>query len=58
MTAIKHATSICASALSQVAALAILNGPLELLHAMMTQWSVRHDYLYQRLEAMGVPTPG
>jgi aminotransferase len=61
LTAIKHATSICAAAPSQVAALAILDGPQEPLTAMMAEWRARRDYLYDRLGAMGLParrTPG
>lgn len=56
LTEIKHDTSICAATPSQIAALAILNGPQEPLDAMMAEWSRRRDYLYARLEGMGIPT--
>jgi aminotransferase len=56
MTAIKHATSICAAAPSQVAALAILSGPQEPLQAMMEEWSQRRAYLYERLAGIGIRT--
>lgn len=61
LTTIRHATSICASAVSQVAALAILNGPQEPLAAMMEEWGQRREYLYARLTEMGlapIRTPG
>lgn len=61
ITTIKHATSICAAAPSQIAALAILDGPQEPLEQMMTEWTERRTYLYDRLDAMGanpVRTPG
>jgi aspartate/methionine/tyrosine aminotransferase len=61
MTTVKHATSICAAAPSQIAALAILEGPQEPLRQMMAEWTERRSYLYDRLEAMGarpVRTPG
>jgi len=61
LTAIKHATSICAAAPSQVAALAVLEGPQEPLEAMMREWSARRDYIYRRLEEIGIRplrTPG
>ena len=56
LTEIKHDTSICAATPSQFAALAILDGPQEPLDAMMNEWSRRRDYLYQRLEGMGIRT--
>jgi aminotransferase len=61
MTTIKHATSICAAAPSQIAALAILEGPQEPLQQMMAEWTERRSYLYDRLDAMGarpIRTPG
>ncbi|HEU0114180.1 MAG TPA: aminotransferase class I/II-fold pyridoxal phosphate-dependent enzyme, partial [Thermomicrobiales bacterium] len=61
LTAIKHATSICAAAPSQIAALAVLDGPQEPLAEMMAEWGARRDYLYGRLAAMDLPalrTPG
>ena len=61
LTTIKHATSICAAAPSQVAALAVLTGPQEPLEEMMTEWSARRTYLYDRLKTAGIPvirTPG
>jgi aminotransferase len=61
LTTIRHATSICAAAPSQIAALAILEGPQEPLAQMMAEWTERRDYLYDRLDAMGakpVRTPG
>ena len=39
MTTVKHATSICAAAPSQIAALAILEGPQEPLQQMMAEWT-------------------
>ena len=56
MTAIKHATSICAAGPSQIAALAILEGPQEPLQEMMEEWADRRAYLYDRLEGMGIRT--
>jgi aminotransferase len=56
LTEIKHDTSICAATPSQIAALAILNGPQQPLVDMMSEWSRRRDYLYQRLEGMGIST--
>ncbi len=56
MTAIKHATSICAAAPSQIAALAILEGPQEPLQEMMAEWGARRAYLYERLQGMGIRT--
>lgn len=56
LTAIKHATSICAAAPSQVAALAILEGPQEPLQEMMAEWAGRRAYIYERLESMGIRT--
>lgn len=61
LTSIKHATSICAAAPSQIAALAVLTGPQEPLEEMMTEWSARRTYLYDRLAAADirvVRTPG
>ncbi len=61
LTTIKHATSICAAAPSQVAALAVLTGPQEPLDEMMTEWTERRAYLYDRLAAASIPvqrTPG
>lgn len=61
LTTIKHATSICAAAPSQVAALAILEGPQAPLAEMMAEWGTRRTYLYDRLDRMGLPprrTPG
>jgi aminotransferase len=61
LTVMKHATSICAPAPSQIAALAILEGPQEPLAAMMAEWGTRREYLYGRLQAMDLPvrrTPG
>lgn len=61
LTSIKHACSICAATPSQIAALAILEGPQEPLDRMMAEWSERREYLYDRLVAMGLPpirTPG
>ena len=56
LTVVKHATSICAPTPSQVAALAILDGPREPLDAMMAEWGQRRTYLYDRLAAMDLPT--
>jgi aminotransferase len=56
LTAIKHDTSICASAISQVAALAVLTGPEDPLKEMMSEWSDRRDYCYDRLHAIGFTT--
>jgi len=61
LTVLKHATSICAAAPSQVAALAILEGPREPLDGMMAEWGARREYLYGRLADMDLParrTPG
>ncbi len=61
LTTIKHATSICAAAPSQIAALAILTGPQGPLEEMMTEWTARRTYLYDRLAAAQIPvirTPG
>jgi aminotransferase len=55
LTSIKHATSICAAAPSQIAALAVLTGPQEPLEEMMTEWSARRTYLYDRLAAADIP---
>lgn len=54
LTTIKHACSICAAAPSQIAALAILDGPREPLDQMMAEWTERRTYLYDRLNAMGL----
>ncbi len=54
LTTIKHACSICAAAPSQIAALAILDGPQEPLDQMMAEWTERRTYLYDRLDAMGL----
>ena len=57
----QHATSICAAAPSQFAALAILDGPQEPLDGDDGGMARRRDYLYDRLGAMGLParrTPG
>lgn len=56
LTEIKHDTSICAATPSQIAALAVLTGPQAPLAEMMSEWSARRDYLYARLEAMGIGT--
>lgn len=61
LTTIKHATSICAAAPSQVAALAVLTGPQGPLDEMMTEWRERRTYLYDRLADANIPvqrTPG
>ncbi len=54
LTTIKHACSICAAAPSQIAALAVLDGPQEPLDRMLTEWTERRTYLYDRLDAMGL----
>jgi aminotransferase len=61
LTVLKHATSICAPTPSQIAALAILEGPREPLDEMMAEWGARREYLYDRLAGMDLPvrrTPG
>ena len=61
LTTIKHACSICAATPSQVAALAVLDGPTAPLDEMMAEWTRRRTYLLDRLTAMGldpVRTPG
>ena len=56
LTAIKHATSICAAAPSQIAALAVLEGPQQPLVDMMNEWGRRRAYIYERLAQIGIQT--
>lgn len=54
LEALKHTVSICASAVSQAAALAALTGPQDCVHEMVATYARRRRVLMRGLDAVGL----
>jgi len=53
---IRHMLSICASTVSQLAALAAITGPQECIEETLSEYRVRRTLLLDKLQQMGIPS--